>query len=506
MEVWEVVARFGKRMEHASTGTAAFQIAPSACFGRAQRPARPASRTARRTNDWAPDLATDIGSARWFRGLGTLVALTCLAVSFWPDFQQVRAAPAMAVDDFARAELHTNTLTPLAKSASMGRRMDMTAAVVPIPAAPERARVELSARLGESDRLGSMLQRAGVGALDAERVVSMVSQVVPPERIEPGTPVHIALGRRMGAAQPRPLESLSLRARFDLDLVIERRDEGLVMASRPIPVDTTPLRVRGKVGPSLYRSARAAGAPAEAIQAYLRTLNSHISIEGDIRPSDEFDFVVSYQRAASGESRVGNLLYAGLVRDGAPHTQLLRWGADGQFYPAGGSDAEESGSRLIAPVAAPVTSGFGMRRHPILGFARLHAGMDFGAPWGAPIHAATDGAVVFAGYHGGHGNFVKLDHGGGIGTGYGHMSRLAVSSGERVRRGQLIGYVGSTGLSTGPHLHYELYRNGVPVNPASVAFVMQPQFDPARLPQFRALLARMQAVQPGRALGPLALR
>ena len=121
-------------------------------------------------------------------------------------------------------------------------------------------------------------------------------------------------------------------------------------------------------------------------------------------------------------------------------------------------------SRL--PVSAvALTSGFGMRSHPLLDVRRLHAGIDLAAPIGTPIVAPSDGMVRMASWHGGYGMFVEVDHGGGIQTRYGHMSRLNVVAGQRVHAGDLLGLVGSTGLSTGPHLHYEVRVNGQPVNP-----------------------------------------
>ncbi|MBX3313458.1 MAG: M23 family metallopeptidase [Actinobacteria bacterium] len=115
-----------------------------------------------------------------------------------------------------------------------------------------------------------------------------------------------------------------------------------------------------------------------------------------------------------------------------------------------------------------IGSKFGMRFHPILGIARLHAGGDIGAPSGTPIHAPADGVVVFAGERGGYGNCVVIDHGSSLGTLYGHQSRINVQVGDVVQRGDIIGWVGSTGLSTGPHLHFETRLKGVPVDPEGI--------------------------------------
>ena len=462
--------------------------------------------------DLAPDLAEDIGSARWLRGLGTMVGLAVAALSFWPDFSAVEAATTVPADSATRDEFRSQMIMPLALGADSGRRMGASAAVQALAAVPERPTIQMVSTLGQGDSFGRMLQRAGVGASDAARVSELVSAQVPLGEIGTGTRFDITLGRRDASGGPRPLEKLNFRARFDLDLAVARTGAGsgggLAMVRHPLAVDATPLRIRGLVGPSLYRSARAAGAPVKAIQQYLQTIDSRFSLDGEVAPSDQFDFIVAYKRAASGESETGDLLYAGLERSGRPLAQLVRWGNDGQYYDAGsnGDAGVASSLRTFAPVNGHMTSGFGMRRHPILGYVRMHAGIDFGAAWGSPIFAVSGGIVSFAGRHGGHGNYVRLEHGGGLGSGYGHLSRIAVAPGTRVHAGQVIGFVGSSGLSTGPHLHFEVYRGGATINPLSVSFTVKAQIDTKQRDALKARLLQLKKIVPGAALKSLAAK
>lgn len=453
--------------------------------------------------DLVADLAEDIGSARWFRGFGTMLGLGAAAVMLWPTFAPLQAAPITLLDDQAREEFRVQGLRPLAFGAGNGRHMIASAAaVIPLAAAPERPSVELTATLGAGDSFPRMLQRAGLANADITSVLGLISAQVKPDAIAAGTRFAIRLGARSSPAEARPLEQLSFRPRFDLALDVKRSGGALVLATNAIAVDSAPMRIRGIVGGSLYRSARAAGAPASAVQAYLRAIDQHMAFE-DIAPGDEFDLVFANRRAISGESQAGDLVYAGVIRTGKPVLQLLRWGSDGEFYSPQGmaQGSQETGGAFGAPVNGAITSGYGARRHPILGYMRMHAGIDFGASWGAPIYATTDGRVTYAGWHGGHGNYVRLDHGGGIGTGYGHMSRIAVTPGTSVRRGQVIGYVGSTGLSTGPHLHYEMYRNGQTVNPLSIGSITRrATVDPAQLAAFKSKLSQITALKANSAI------
>ncbi|WP_342744108.1 peptidoglycan DD-metalloendopeptidase family protein [Erythrobacter donghaensis] len=466
--------------------------------------------------DLAPDLAEEIGSRRWLRGLGTMVGLGAVALAFWPDLTPLEARPAMPQGEAVQSELRSQMILPLALGADSGRRMGPTQAVIPLKSAPERPQIALVVTLAPGDSFVTMLRRAGVAGEDIDRAAALVGQAVAVGDIQPGTQMDVLLGRRPAPGEPRPLDSLAFRARFDLQLELTRPGVGEIAAdgtpvvpSGPlalkrniIRVDETPLRVRGVVGSSLYRSMRQAGVPASAVQDYLKALDAQIDMDREVGASDEFDIIIAYRRAATGERQAGQLLYAGIDRGGRPRTQLMRWGSDGRFYEASGVGEQRRG--LLAPVPGAISSSFGMRRHPILGYNRMHAGMDFKASYGTPIVAVSDGKVSAAGRAGGCGIAVRLEHGGGLSTRYCHMSRMAVRAGQSVRRGQVIGYVGSTGLSTGPHLHYEMYRGGRVINPASVSFVTRAELSGTELIDFRRQLIRLKEIEVGAALKDLA--
>lgn len=449
---------------------------------------------------FATDLAEDIGTPHWWRGMAVMLGGIGFGLAFLPGHTPVEAAVATHMDATTGDEWRSQTLQPLALGAEMGQRMGPTRAVTPIATAPERPSLSLVATLAQGDTLDHMLARAGVGSMDSSRAVALIASAMPPGNIAPGTRFDITLGRAVGPGQARPLDKLDFRARLDLDLGVTRAGGGLTLSRQAIATDSTPLRIRGVVGPSLYRSARAAGAPMKAIEQYLQAIDAHFSLD-DVSPGDTFDLIVGYTRSARGEVQVGNLLYAGIEHDGKPRTQLLRWGGEGQFFDAQGMNEQRVSNALIMPVAgARITSSFGMRFHPILGYSRMHSGTDLAAPWGSPIYAVADGLVSYAGGRGGYGNYVKLEHGGDLATAYGHMSRIAVTPGMRVQAGQVIGYVGSTGMSTGPHVHYEVFRDGYSVDPMSVHFIVKAGVDRAEMDGFKTKLAGLMKVKVGAAL------
>lgn len=238
-------------------------------------------------------------------------------------------------------------------------------------------------------------------------------------------------------------------------------------SANPAAAESDPAirRFTGRVGPDLSQSLAAAGVPERQGREYVWLLGKAIQIANGLSVDDRFDLVL--EREPDGS--LGQLLYAGMDRVARADVELMKW-TDGRHViwvnaDGVGGDGSEA---MRMPVQGHLTSSFGERFHPILGYERFHAGVDLGAAAGTPIVAAADGRVVSAGWAGGYGRAVTILHSGGIETKYGHMSRIAAYAGETVRRGEVIGYVGSSGLSTGPHLHFEVMKNGRPVNPLTV--------------------------------------
>jgi len=238
-------------------------------------------------------------------------------------------------------------------------------------------------------------------------------------------------------------------------------------AAAPAIAESEPAvrRFTGLVGADLSRSLVAAGVPEQQGREYVALLNRAVRLSDGLSIDDRFDLVLM----RNPDGSLGQLVYAGMDRVARADVELMKW-TDGHeiiWVNADGVGGDGSQS-MEMPVNGRLTSGFGSRFHPILGYRRFHAGLDLAAAAGTPIVAAADGKVVSAGWAGGYGRAVMIVHASGIETKYGHMSRIAAYVGETVHRGDVIGYVGSSGLSTGPHLHFEVLKNGRPVNPQSV--------------------------------------
>ena len=253
------------------------------------------------------------------------------------------------------------------------------------------------------------------------------------------------------------------------DEAIELEFDGNALRERSMPAEVTTRTVvlSGQVGKSLFASARKLGlGSAQLNQLTDEMFKYDIDFDSDLNDDDRFSVVVDQTWKNGQLVKTGPVLAATFTMDGKQKSAFrhLRGGKPEYFTPDGRS-LKRPFIRMPIPYAR-LSSGFGGRRHPVLGRMRMHKGVDYAAGTGTPIQAAGDARVEFVGWKGGYGKTVILNHGQGKTTLYAHMSRFAkVKPGQRIEQGQLIGYVGSTGMSTGPHLHYEFRVNGVHMNP-----------------------------------------
>jgi murein DD-endopeptidase MepM/ murein hydrolase activator NlpD len=231
-------------------------------------------------------------------------------------------------------------------------------------------------------------------------------------------------------------------------------------------------RAAAKIDSSLYLAAMQAGIPAEVVVDLIRMFSYDVDFQRDVQPGDEFEVIFNRFYTEDGRpAKTGTILAASMTLSGTKQA-LYRFDTDGGDQEYFDGDGRSARSMLMrTPVdGARISSSFGRRRHPILGYTRMHKGIDFAVPRGTPVMAAGGGVVTQAGYQAGFGNLVVISHTNGYTTAYGHLSRFAqgVKRGARVRQGQIVAYSGSTGLSTGPHLHYEVRLNGGQVNPRNM--------------------------------------
>jgi murein DD-endopeptidase MepM/ murein hydrolase activator NlpD len=351
--------------------------------------------------------------------------------------------------------------------------------------------VALEVRPGET--LERAVQRAGVTAEEAQQAVDALGRAMDTIHIKAGLDFDAAVAQPHGGDRPARLVGLSLRTGPATALTLSRTFDGALRLRALEEKVTDETKVAdGEIQGSLYESAARLGAT-PAITAQVAKLFAHkLDFQRDIQPGDDFRLVFDRKVTESGRTiETGDLEYAEL--HGVKFFRFERDGGDAEYFDETGKNIR--GFLLRTPVdGARLTSGFGKRRHPILGYARAHQGVDFGAGGGTPVLAAGDGVVVKAGRWGGYGNWLQIRHAGGWDTGYAHLSRYAkgLRPGMKVRQGQVVAYVGSTGMSTGPHLHYEVWQRGRRVNPVGAKVPQGTVLAGAELARFRAEKSRLE--------------
>lgn len=297
------------------------------------------------------------------------------------------------------------------------------------------------------------------------------------------------------------IRSLTRQINETATLSVTRADDGFNASIVENPLETEERKLAGTVDSSLYLAVNEAGGTDRLAVSLADVFKYDIDFVNSVQPGDSF--VVAYQQQwQDGEFvRDGEILAAEFVNAGKAYRAVRYVGPNGRadYYSPDGRPVRKAFLRYPVDYGR-ISSGYNLaRRHPILNRVRAHRGIDFAAPAGTPIKAAGAGRVVSRGWNGGYGNAVVLAHAGGVTTLYGHMSRYAsgLSVGDRVAQGEVIGYVGRTGLATAPHVHYEYRVNGVHKNPARVTVPKADPIPASQMADFKAqtapLLARLDA-------------
>jgi len=341
------------------------------------------------------------------------------------------------------------------------------------------------------DTLAGALEDAGISADDANAAIAALTKVYNPRSLRAGQLFYLSLATAKDADQSAgrtdladsqaataepvaPLLSIVFSPSIEHDITVTRAADGSYLANDAVKQLVPHIhRAGATINSSLYLSAMQAGIPADVVNEMGRMFAYKVDFQRDIRPGDSFEVFYDYYYTPQGQpAKEGNISYA-MMRLGGREIALYRYQPDpnqpADYFDSHGQSAK--GMLMKTPVdGARLTSGFGMRFHPILGYSRMHKGVDFGVPIGTPVMAAGAGTIAFMGWESGYGKFVLINNGNGYSTGYGHLSRFApgLHKGSRVRQAQVIAASGMTGMATGPHLHYEIRVNGIQVNPLKV--------------------------------------
>jgi murein DD-endopeptidase MepM/ murein hydrolase activator NlpD len=372
-------------------------------------------------------------------------------------------------------------------------------AVEPNEPSSETARepIRVPLTVSKGDTLMQMLVKAQVPRAEAHEAVQALKDVYNPKALLPGTNIELSF------LPPEPDETgspsflgLNFEPSVERLVSVVKTWAGFQADEVQRPLTSEAVRVAGVINNSLYDDAAKAGLPVPVIADLIRSFSYDVDFQRDIHPNDKFE--VMYDRLVDEDGRTarnGKVLYAELTLGGSVRRIYRFVTPDGQvdYYNDKGESIRKA--LLRTPVdGARLTSSFGKRMHPILGYTINHKGVDFGVASGTPIMAAGSGTVVEAGWKGGYGRYVRIKHNKTYSTAYAHMSKFGrnIRPGTKVSQGDVIGYVGATGMATGPHLHYEVLVNNKQINPMTVKVATGQKLEGKLLAAFKAEKASLE--------------
>lgn len=344
-----------------------------------------------------------------------------------------------------------------------------------------------------SDTLASLITRLGIFDQRAQRFLTThASADIIARQLRPGKTVAAE------TTESGELVTLIFPLNAGDTVAIVKRDaEGFAVAEQALQLETRTSVKSGVITSSLFAATDEAGIPDAVAVQLAEIFSGDIDFYRDLRQGDNFTLVYETLSHKGQPIRAGRILGAEFTNGGKAHTAFWHEAKDGRgaYYTALGTSLRKV--FLRSPLEfSRVTSGYSnARRHPVLQITRAHKGIDYGAPIGTPVRAVADATVEFSGRQGGYGNIVVLKHQGPYSTAYGHLNGFAsgVRRGAKIKQADTIGFVGQTGLSSGPHLHYEFRINGTQTNPTNVAQLPPPPLNASETARFRASIKDVQS-------------
>ena len=323
----------------------------------------------------------------------------------------------------------------------------------------------LSIKVKSGDTLEKILKKSGFQNKEITEVIKETKKIFNPKNLIIGKEITIKYEDK----DKKYINSIFIPLEFNKNFYLEKIDEKFIAEITSKKTQKRLVKKNGVITDSLYLSGLRAGIDKKAINEMIAIFSFSVDFQRDIWRNDNFEifYEEEFIKYDKSNKNLGKILYASLELQSLGSLKLFRFDSDNgkiEYFDENGKSAKKL--LMKTPVdGARLSSGFGMRKHPILGYNVKHRGVDFAAPKGTPIYAAGDGIIEKKGWNGAYGKYIRIRHANNFKTAYAHLSKFNKTPGGRVKQRQIIGYVGSTGRSTGPHLHFEILKNNIRINP-----------------------------------------
>lgn len=442
-------------------------------------------------------IVTTIKSKQYWATFCSTFAIAMLVIFFFSHNPEVNAsvAPVEDINELAAAVEEENEYAEIDAADDAA----VLAALNEVEALPNEEVREQIVELKSGDTFLNILTNLGLEYNEANDIYLAVKKVYDPRNLRAGQKLQLTTIWNPAENKLVSINQIVSAVKVGEKFIVERNEDGAYSAQ--LQKDELIEEINsasGTIEGNLSVSMNSQKVPSRIVANFISIFSYSIDFRRDVKRGDKFEII--YENYITPDGQVvqnGNILYASLTL-GKNKIDLYRFkDASGNvdYYDAKGLALKKTLSRKpMSYQNARISSPFGKRRHPIYRDVRIHWGVDYAAPRNSLVYAAGDGVVLSAKYNGGYGNYIKIRHNSEYSTAYGHMQKFAkgIRPGVRVKQGQVIGYVGSTGRSTGPHLHYEVVKNGKRVNPLTIKASASENLRGRNLSNFKHIVAKIQ--------------